>query len=76
MTLGEANNSESELQLFKLLCVVITHVLMTTVDTAVTEIPERRLFKKVNMLSFFCCRTGKKIVGYLEGASATQLRSR
>jgi hypothetical protein len=47
MALGEAKNFESELELFEPLCiqVVITHVLTTTRDTAVTEIPERRLFR-------------------------------
>jgi hypothetical protein len=63
---GEANNFESEFQLFEPLCIVITHVLTTTWDTAVTEIPERRLFRKLHMLSFFCCRTSNKIVEYVE----------
>jgi hypothetical protein len=54
MALGEANIFESELELFEPLCIVVTHVLMTT---AVTEIPERRPFKQLHMLSFFCCRT-------------------
>lgn len=31
-----------------------------------TEIPERCLFKKLHMLSFFRRRTGKKIVEYVE----------
>jgi hypothetical protein len=44
----------------------ITHVLMTTGDTAVTEIPERRLFKKLHVLSFLRCRTSKTIVEYVE----------
>ena len=66
MALGEANIFEGELQLFEPLCIVVTHVLTTTGDTAVTEIPERRLFKKLHMLSFFRCRTSKKIVEYVE----------
>ena len=41
--LSEWNVFETELQLFEPLCIVITHVLTTTGDTAVTKIPERRL---------------------------------
>jgi hypothetical protein len=66
VALGEANIFESELQLFEPLCVVITHVLTTTGDTAVTKIPERRLVKKLHMLSFFRRRTGKKVVKNVE----------
>ena len=66
MALGKANTFESELELFESLGIVITHVLTTTGDTAVTEIPERRLFKKLHMLSFFRCRTCEKIVEYVE----------
>jgi hypothetical protein len=62
---GEANTFESEPQLFEPLCIVITHVLVTTGNT-VTEIPERRLFRTLHMLSFFRCRTSKKIIEYVE----------
>jgi hypothetical protein len=66
MAFGEANNFESEFQLFEPLCIVIMYVLTTTWDTAVTEILECRLLRKSHMLSFFCCRTSNKIVGYVE----------
>jgi len=42
------------------------HCISTAGDTTVTEIPERRLFEKVHILSFFRCRTSKKIVEYVE----------
>jgi hypothetical protein len=66
VALGEANIFESELELFEALRIVIAHVLTTTGDTAVTEIPECRFFKKLHMLSFFRCRTSKKIIEYVE----------
>jgi hypothetical protein len=48
------------------LCVVVTHVLATSRDSAVTKVSERRLVEKLHVLSFFWCCTSNKIVEYVE----------